>query len=991
VNGDGNLDLWIPPRGILYNNISSFVSAPSTKTAGLSNSADLTGGLMADISGDGVLDLWYSNVSNPQTGLFYDSAGVLIPATDPGDLATGNGAGNTFYGVSVADIDHSNYLTGAWARFSQAVQGASAGDGVVYKPGHGVAMFKRGPAGFTNVGGGATALNLAIDSTLSFESWQVHFFDADNDGYPDLLMPSFRHGYSRVNIKVDSIAARKGCVLFLNDGTGKFYVPGTADIGRTLYSVDSIVAGVNYAVTTADTGIVVDDTVRHFNAIGSTWGELNNDGNIDVVLIGFSQDNWNSNGGFVFVVILYGKGDGTFTYKWNGANYVNHGLPDGNGVRAWDVGDYNNDGIPDLVGIPNFATPRMFRGNGNGTFTEVSAQIYMAGSGGRAGGFVDYDNNGFLDVYARTGGNSSIQKNNGNSNHWIAFTPVGTGNNKSAIGARFTLYAQGGSLTQTRVIRAEGNANGGATPRANFGLGINESIDSVVVRWPDGTAQTFIGLAVDRYWTVIQGSTIPTMPSLASPADAATGVAQTGTLTWNPAAGAVDYQVQVSMDATFEDAALLAVDATVSDTSLAFSLGAATQYYWRVAGINGGFMGDFTAANDFTTAGVAATVVPTKISPIGNATNQAASLMLKVARTSDASRYHWQASTLPSFATLYANETTADTTVTIQFVGGQTFYWKVQGVNDLGVSAYSGVDTFTVMAPPVRTTLRTPANNAQNVKTDSVRFEWAPVSNAASYNLQVSTVNSTSTYTTSDTTYKVFNLARLTNYTWKVEAINAGGTSFYTGNFNFTTVIAAPAVPLQGSPASAAIGVDPVGTTFTWGLVENATKYGLQLATDNAFATIVVDTSVALDSTLTLTTTLGEITDYYWRINAQNIGGSSAYSTARLFTTGTINSVENVAEVPKEFALFQNYPNPFNPSTKIRYDIAKASHVRMIVYDVLGREVSTLVDGIQDARSYVIDWTPNGLGTGVYFLRIVAKSQDGSGEFVSSKKILFVK
>ena len=122
-------------------------------------------------------------------------------------------------------------------------------------------LMKGGPSGFTSIGKGATAGNLAIDTSLSFESWDVRFIDANNDGYVDLLMPSFRCGFARIDTGVSG--ARKGCVLFLNDKNGKFYIPTAATLGRTLYSV-----GASGASTTVDTGIVVDDTVRHFSAIG---------------------------------------------------------------------------------------------------------------------------------------------------------------------------------------------------------------------------------------------------------------------------------------------------------------------------------------------------------------------------------------------------------------------------------------------------------------------------------------------------------------------------------------------------------------------------------------------------------------------------------------------------------------------------------------------------------------------------------------------------
>jgi hypothetical protein len=990
VNGDGTQDVFIPPNNVLLNYVTHFTQVPAVNTALLSNNVNSVGGLFADINGDGVPDIWSTNNAAPQTGLFYDDAGTYVAPTGTGELANAMPTGSVFAGMAVADIDHSNYLSAAWHGFKQAAWS----DGFIYKPGEGIEMLKGGPSGFTRVGIGAAPGNLAIDTSRAFETWDVHFLDANNDGWQDLFMPSFRHGFANTDIQVDSIGARKGCILYLNDGTGKFYVPDAGTVGRTLYNVDSLTGGVSWGRAVADTGVIVDDTVRHFSAIGSTWGELNNDGNVDLILTGLGDgDNWNGNGAVQRIIVLYGKGDGTFTYKWNGTNYVASGLPTvGQGIRAWDIGDYNNDGLPDVYGSTTFGATRLWRGNGNGTYTEVTSQDYVAtAGGGRAGGLVDYNNDGFLDIYNYTGLNSVLQMNSGNSNHWIGFTPVGTGHNMNAIGAVFTLYTQGAAIKQTRYIKGEGNAAGHGEMRALFGIGINTSIDRVDVSWPDGSTATYTGLAVDRYWTVKEGSAIPDIASLASPLNGATGVAQSDTLKWDPATNALGYNVQVSLDPTFANKALLAVNANVTGTEFAYSLGAATKYYWRVAAVNGGFMSAYTGANNFTTAGSAPAEVPTVVAPANMATNQPAALTLKVGKTADASRYQWQVSTFPSFTTFFTNDSTADTSYTGNFTGGQTFYLRVRGMNDLGVTAFSATDTFSIMAPPARTTLVSPANGAQNVISDSVFFVWRMVSTAASYNLQLSTVNSTTTYTgITDTTYRVNGLAKLTNYSWKVEAINPGGTSYYTGANTMTTIIAAPAVPSALLPASAATEVNRL-TQFVWSPTLNATKYRLQVATDNLFTAVVRDT-IAFDTTATLQNPLDAAGDYYWRINAQNIGGASDFSTARLFSTGLVLDVEiPQTGVPKEFGLSQNYPNPFNPSTTISYDVAKVAHVKLVIYDVLGRVVATLVDGIQPASNYHVVWNANNVSTGVYFYRLTATSNDGTVNFGQVKKLLLMK
>ena len=359
VNGDGMQDLFIPPNNVLLNNLTFFTQVATTKTAALANSVNSVGGLFADINGDGVPDLWSTNNAAPQTGLFYDSLGTYVPATGVGQLASAGATGSVFAGMAVADIDHSNYLSAAW----HGHKAATWSDGAILPRGTGIELLKGGPSGFHRVGNGAAAGQLAIDTTRAFETWGVHFIDANDDGYQDLLMPSFRHGFRAFNGGSDTIGAKKGSILFLNDGTGKFSVPNAASLGRTLYALDSMsAAGAFYARAVADTGIIVEDTVRHFNAIGSQWGDLNNDGKVDLLLTGTEANNYDGLRRATNIVLLYGKGDGTFTFKWNGSSYVDAGLPTSGSIRAWDIGDYNNDGIPDVYASTTFGTTRLFRG-----------------------------------------------------------------------------------------------------------------------------------------------------------------------------------------------------------------------------------------------------------------------------------------------------------------------------------------------------------------------------------------------------------------------------------------------------------------------------------------------------------------------------------------------------------------------------------------------------------------------------------------------------
>ena len=101
------------------------------------------------------------------------------------------------------------------------------------------------------------------------------------------------------------------------------------------------------------------------------------------------------------------------------------------------------------------------------------------------------------------------------------------------------------------------------------------------------------------------------------------------------------------------------------------------------------------------------------------------------------------------------------------------------------------------------------------------------------------------------------------------------------------------------------------------------------------------------------------------------------------FSTGTSVSAKELP--PGSFLLRQNYPNPFNPSTTIAYDLPAASRVTLSVFDVLGREVQTLVNENQVAGRYRVEFAPTGLASGVYLYRITA------GEFVQTRKLLLLR
>ena len=122
--------------------------------------------------------------------------------------------------------------------------------------------------------------------------------------------------------------------------------------------------------------------------------------------------------------------------------------------------------------------------------------------------------------------------------------------------------------------------------------------------------------------------------------------------------------------------------------------------------------------------------------------------------------------------------------------------------------------------------------------------------------------------------------------------------------------------------------------------------------------------------------------------------GSSFNFDALIFktTTGGVGIQPTSNEIPNKFSLHQNYPNPFNPSTKIRFDLHKPMHTKLIVFDVLGREIETLVDEELRAGSYEMNWNGSNYPSGVYFYRIAIHSDRlETNNFIETKRMVLVK
>ena len=104
-----------------------------------------------------------------------------------------------------------------------------------------------------------------------------------------------------------------------------------------------------------------------------------------------------------------------------------------------------------------------------------------------------------------------------------------------------------------------------------------------------------------------------------------------------------------------------------------------------------------------------------------------------------------------------------------------------------------------------------------------------------------------------------------------------------------------------------------------------------------------------------------------------------------VYYNGAVTSIENQKGLLKSYHLFQNYPNPFNPSTEIKFSIPQTSNLTLKVFDVMGREVTTLIDDKMEAGKHSIVFNAANLSSGVYYYTITAKN------FMETKKMILLK
>jgi len=210
----------------------------------------------------------------------------------------------------------------------------------------------------------------------------------------------------------------------------------------------------------------------------------------------------------------------------------------------------------------------------------------------------------------------------------------------------------------------------------------------------------------------------------------------------------------------------------------------------------------------------------------------------------------------------------------------------------------------------------------------------------------------------------------------------------------------------QVPPPPVFLGLDD-STSLTpkllWSRVPSALTYRVQITTDPMFIFLIFDHSNIPDTFYQMSAGLSYYTLYYLRLNASNSYGTGPWSPTYSFVLHPPIGIKPIStEVPDKYALYQNYPNPFNPKSNIKFQIAKTplnppqggkQTVRLIVYDVLGREVTTLVNEQLSPGTYEVEWDAGNYGSGVYFYKLIAgdPSTSPGQSFVQTRKMVLLK
>jgi enediyne biosynthesis protein E4 len=481
-NGDPPVSFASPTSHLFRSNHNGTFSDVTAK-AGLTDNGWGQGVCVGDYDNDGHEDLYVTAYGKNRLYHNQGNGRFKNVAAEAGVAGTGNEWGT---GCAFVDYDRDGKLDIAVANYVHfditKTPRPGDGPGCLWQ-GTPVMCGPRGLPGatnllFHNLGGGKfedVSQASGFKKTSGHYCFSVSTLDYDEDGWPDIYMAC------------DSTPA----ILYHNNRDGTF-----TDVG-------------------VSAGAAVNEDGREQAGMGSTVGDYDGDGHLDLFKTNFSEDT---------STLYHNNGDKTFSDLTVAA-----GLGINRQLLGWGTMflDLDNHGWPDLLVVNGHVYPEVdsnklgssyreprciYRNLGNGRFDDISKQsgpgiTQPAPSRGLAVG--DLWNDGRMEAVINNVSDHPMLLVNlaRNQNHWLGVRLIGTQSNRDGIGARVTVRSK--SRSWVDEVRSGSSYSSSNDLRLHFGLGQSAHIESIQVRWPNGREETFSDIGADQFVTLSEGTGRP--------------------------------------------------------------------------------------------------------------------------------------------------------------------------------------------------------------------------------------------------------------------------------------------------------------------------------------------------------------------------------------------------------------------------------------------------------------------------------------------------
>jgi phage pi2 protein 07 len=387
------------------------------------------------------------------------------------------------------------------------------------------------------IAGGFNTNNYVLPGLINVPDWSIAAGDFDRNGFNDLVFGNNSRvsvlkanatgtGYSETAYPQGIFSQRSNFVDINNDGNLDLWV--CHDVAQSHSYRNDGAGNLNFDISLMPTLAVGGN-------YATVWIDYDNDGDIDMYL---AKCRGGAPAGDPQRINLLYKNNGNGTFSEVGAAA---GVNDG--AQSWSTAwaDYDNDGDMDFI-LSNISDQnRLYRNNGNGTFTDVyassgiaaqigsweiqqadfnndgfvdflwqnSKELYINNGnmtftgydiGANEGGLGDFNNDGFIDIQ----NGSNVYYNSGNANKWITLRLQGVQSNRNGIGARIELYGAWGK--QIREVRSGEGFSHMSSLNVHFGIGSATAIEKAVIKWPSGIVDVIMNPASNQSLFILEGS-----------------------------------------------------------------------------------------------------------------------------------------------------------------------------------------------------------------------------------------------------------------------------------------------------------------------------------------------------------------------------------------------------------------------------------------------------------------------------------------------------